>query len=155
MITIERIAHHEAAHAVVAYWQNVKLDSVSIVPDSEKDAYILISEDSNLNAKKNAIIAWAGPAADEIYMGAKIKDEKNELDRHIFKGKTHEYYVYRFKYKLLFSERMARREKLMLRVSKVLSKHWDAVEVLARALLERKELTGEEAFAIIATRWKR
>jgi ATP-dependent Zn protease len=153
------VAHHEAAHAVVAVVLDVPLDEVTIVPSGDAagstthpsplmvddpDPYPTRSSLAKL-VKAMATGQYAGRAADrrrgceeERKYAADDENAWELLCNYVrVRGATNEAY-----------NRLVQR--LRREADRLVAAHWPQVEALARVLLERKTMSGEEVLAVVA-----
>ena len=167
-------AYHEAGHAVIAHALGHRVQSVDIQRDiqmgsggccthlaarSEYRAFIEQPDGSFREntrgkrlailsaARKDATISWAGceavsvlsvvaeiplEARDAAWMGEHDSKRLSSISQEMF-GKSNARWL---------AQRGIEAHRLVM-------KHWDAIDRLARALLERESLTGVEVVAII------
>ena len=153
-------AYHEAGH-VVATWlfgYGSAIERVSIIPKEDflgvlQGGSPLSNMDPDrdkspevLEALENdVVILYAGPAAQKQYSpdswhdfhGAKDFDDANDL-------------VSRYSGGDLETEE-ALQKKLYKQAERLIQEHWEEVEAVAKVLLQRKELIGQEAVRVLET----
>lgn len=146
-------AYHEAGHAIMAWYLNRKIKSVSILKNEDSlgrtnykgwKAKIDTNEVSEERARpyieKAILVGLAGEVAEHIYTG-----------RHNWRGSSGDYDAALRLAMLLIhdleDELPAYIKWLRLRARNILqvASHWHALKTLAEALLERKEMSGAEA----------
>jgi len=141
------IAYHEAGHAVLAHFLQVRTVEVSIVADgSGRDGYTRhhASQMRALDATARAIISLGGMAAQKLYCPRFSDDRGGEDDeRDAYDAVGH-------------LARTRRETRVLLNclgecARALLSKPrlWRAVKAVAEALLAKKTLTGKEVDGII------
>jgi hypothetical protein len=157
---VERVAYHEAGHATAALWFKVELDRVTIVPEGGALGYVehrfsgLAGRDEDREKlEAQALVALAGPACEAHHFGRgregnwhaddyqhDVEQAREVLDT--LSGHDNE--------KPTYFAWIA--ERAMSLVAKPL--FVQAADVLAEALIERRELTGEQASELINATWK-
>jgi|SRR5262249_4488085 len=148
----ERLAHHEAGHAVVAYRLGVEVNFVTILPAHNKnDGHVAISRidlfcgSLGFRAKlERAIkICLAGPMAESLFY-PRYRRRLGSYD-----------YVCAFGLARYLADWGAAREFVRHQereTKKLLNLYWKDVQQVAQALLEYDELTGIAVKDIIGPR---
>ena len=157
---IERVAYHEAGHAIAAIWHEIELDCVTIVPESGTLGYVEHRfsglaglEEDREKLETQALIALAGPACEAHHFGrgrkvdwyaddyrhdvVQASDVLQSLSAHDDEGAAYFDWI---------------AERAMSLVAKPL--FVQAADVLAEALIERRELTGEQVSKLVYATWK-
>ena len=146
---IEFLAHHEAGHAAVAVALGVRVAWIKIDPSNEKGT----TRTEGTTALRDALIRLAGGRAETVldpmsrpHRLAAIEDEVllwEVLERHILRKLPH-----------LDVDELDRRcdaidDRLARCCLRLVQRRWPAIQRLAAALMERNEMTGAEAEAIL------
>lgn len=157
---IERAAYHEAGHAIAAIWHEIELDRVTVVPESGTLGYVehgfsglagLEADREKLEAQ--ALIALAGAACEAHHFGRGREVDWNaddyrhdavqasavlqSLSAHDDEGAAYFDWI---------------KERAMSLVA--MPRFVEAADALAEALIERRELTGEQASKLVYDTWK-
>jgi hypothetical protein len=158
--TIERAAYHEAGHAIAAIWHEIELHCVTIVPDGGALGYVehrfsgLVGlEEDREKLEAQALIALAGAACEAHHFGRGRKvdwyadDYRHDvvqasvllqsLSAHEDEGAAYFDWIAERAMSLVSMPRMVK-----------------AADALAGALIERRELTGEQASKLVYATWK-
>ena len=162
MTETERIAYHEAGHAVVAHYLGYKIGDATIVPDPVEGARagILIAQESQTLHDRfihpsgehdaKSLQDWlpvlmAGIAAVELILGEvdiakwmEASDDINEAHR------IAEEYGYRDEV-----ERTSMVGSAMIKAETILKSRRQALDALAKELLRAETMTGEQVSALI------
>lgn len=129
---VERIAIHEAGHAVVAIALGLEVYSVDITT-----RLVILRRHSTLDPAKAVLWHLAGPAAESLAFGV-IDEEGATVDRATARQEA-------FGVTLDLDSRDALVESSWTDIRKLLAARWLDVERVALALLEgRGRLTGDE-----------
>jgi ATP-dependent Zn protease len=158
--TNERAAYHEAGHAIAAIWHEIELDRVTIVPEGGALGYVEHRfsglaglEEDREKLEAQALIALAGPACEAHHFGKGRKVDWNAEDyRHdvvqasvlLQSLSAHE------DEGAAYFDWIAERAVSLVAMPRFV----EAADALAEALIERRELTGEQASELINATWK-
>ena len=150
-------AYHEAGHAVACYYLGVKVKSATVVPDKgqgthghvrHEDMYrgldpeIDLSGRARLRMERSIIISLAGAAAQRRYSRQSWRHDHGASD---FRAAAN--LALRIGGDDDGADRFLR--WLELRTDRLVQNHWQDIERVARALLERKTMNGGEIVKII------
>ena len=155
---LESAAYHEAGHAVAAWHCGVRTKSLSIVPESDsagrhvRHPYfggLKLEIDSSPRAQRRvenmALVCCAGPAAQRRFDPKRFRSYHAQGDwyeaMNLLSYLTNDDEVLMAHFKLI---------ELRARKLIALPSVWSLIEAVARALLERRHLTGKEVRAIIS-----
>ena len=143
----ERLAHHEAGHAVVTYRLGIEVNFVTILPTHHSNGHAAHGDlfcggaDSDHAALERAIqISLAGPMAEALFYPRYHRRLRSQD------------YVCAFglaRYLAGWGAREIIRHQER-ETKKLLNFHWNDVKQVAQALLEYDELTGIAVMEIIA-----
>jgi hypothetical protein len=164
MGSIERVANHEAGHAVACIWFGVPIDRMSIVAANgslghvEHDFGRMLEDVEDIHEERQkseaqAIISLAGAATEANRAGSdrdvNWDDEQYRPDvvqasqmLDSFSDHDDEFRAY-FKYIAERTKSLVARRQFMV-----------GVDALIEALMGRRELTGEEAASLVRAAWK-
>lgn len=157
---IERVAYHEAGHAIAAIWHEIELDCVTIAPEGGALGYVEHRfsglaglEDDREKLEVQALIALAGAACEAHHFGRGRKvdwysdDYRHDvvqasvllqsLSAHEDEGTA-------------YFDWIAERAMSLVSMPQMVK----AADALAGALIERRELTGEQASKLVYATWK-
>jgi hypothetical protein len=150
-------AHHEAAHAVVAFWLRVRIapKGVTIVPDGDARGSIYISHKIGgdptvgevtdkmvANAERRVMILLAGLEGQRRYRASSVRNWHAHTD-------------YTHAVNLLSHFAADEREielwirLLLFRTRKIVECRWEFIEGLAQVLLDKRSLKGDEILVTI------
>ena len=153
----QRIAYHEAGHAVLSWTYGLNFEKVHILSDKECSGKVSLGDwpdwdrDFVLATAKTLL---AGEAATEILTGVPV-----DWDEHFdVRGSDIDVFIHR----VLslgwyendadgFMDYSAALTQCFSEVRSLLEERWPAVEALACALLDRGALSGEEAVDLMAS----
>ncbi len=148
-------AYHEAGHAVAARWQNVKFKEVSILPRNDTSGHVTPTspprwfepdvrsdERSHRRVEAQARVMLAGVAAEARFKG-----------RHDWRGASSDLgqAVFLLHYICGSNGELEAYVKLIrIQARGLVEAHWNEVQAVAQALLDRERLTAAEVVEIIA-----
>jgi hypothetical protein len=155
----ERVAYHEAGHAVACIWFEIPPDVVTIVPEGESLGYVEhnfygisgLNEDRE-KLEEQALIAFAGAACEALHFGkGRDVDWCDEGYRHDIVQAS------RILYSLAehdnegaaYFDWVGERAKSLVARPLFVA----AVDALAEALIEHQKLAGERAHEIVQAVW--
>lgn len=149
---LEATAHHEAGHAVIRWRLGYPITHASIIakgrdkgeveganPLGILDPHAEDVDDALLGdlMRSNVKITLAGPTAQERFDPASVEDVHSEKDREAVSD-----LIMRLSWSPESIQPVA--EALKQETRELVEKHWQEVEGVARLLLKRREVTGEE-----------
>jgi hypothetical protein len=150
------IAYHEAGHAVACHCMGVKVASATIVP--KKDEYhgrvqhenmfrgvrpdIEVNDRARLQIERKIIISLAGAAAQRRHNKKSWRSYHSSSDFRAIANVVH--YVCAFG-----ADADAYIRWLEIRTDNLIAAHWPEVQRIAKELLERKTVPGDEIAALI------
>ena len=155
--TLEATAYHEAGHAVAAYHLRVGIgrSGVSILPNEDWHGFVHVlkgfsgepdielTAKMRLGAEKRAIVLFAGEAAQRRFRPTSVRSYHAETDR------THAVDLMSY---FVASDREldAYLKWLQIRAEDFVESpvNWKMIEAVAKALMDRKRLTGGEVKGI-------
>lgn len=137
MNELERIAYHEAGHAVMYYYLCEPFKKITIIQELDDRGHTMAGHvdplKPEMETEKCVLISLAGPAAEQIFFG-KLSPEAS--DEYI--DPCRKYTLSNKKFK-----------QLECRAIDIIKQHKKGVEALAKELLNKRCFSGEEATAII------
>ncbi len=153
---LESVAYHEAGHAVVGWHEGLRLDRVTIIPGKEYaglvewEGLFKSREDPDLEMTpamcermaRHARVNLAGIIAQRRYNARSYREHDDFSDRTTVTHLAHS---------LGGNEEITNAYMRLwdAQTRAVLDLHWSRVEALAEALLEKRELTGDEAVRVM------
>lgn len=141
----ERVAYHEAAHAILALNAGREFNYITINPANNLDGYVHgVSEYSNeAHAFENALIAAAGIVAERMKYGTHTEQDPSLKynDVSMMTQMTKRAYPHNFE---LGCAKITETTHYILKV------RWPAVEQIAKALLEKHTLTYNDVQQILS-----
>lgn len=123
-------AYHEAGHAVIAYRFGYSLQSINILPDKKRNGICYIYGKPDGNPEQEILILAAGDAAQ------KVKDPNDDSEPSITDYRK----IWSITDKATLPSGSYNR--LLQEAKDLVIENWKAIESLAEALLEIKELEG-------------
>jgi ATP-dependent Zn protease len=151
---LERIAYHEAGHAVTMHYFGNEIDELSIKPNINRLAGVKpkkgntkspnINPDEIAEGIKGCVIGFLGGlAAEHIYNGEPNKMNPIGSTEDLKRAKG---FCRAFKLKLSYQDLI---DWLLNDALELLKENWEAVEALSAALIQKGTISGEEAAKII------
>jgi hypothetical protein len=153
-------AYHEAGHAVVAWCLDVEVGSATIVPDNDSAGHVNIEPEepstcaaicrgdpwdpSRLRAEKLVMRLQAGEVAQRRYNSYSVRRAHSKDDFKKCVGILRIYAPDEKKLDVMPHYLMLRKWTIHL-----IEQHWHLVEAVAKALLERRELSGTQILDVI------
>jgi len=141
----KRVAYHEAGHAVCGRILGFACGGASITNDGSGSAKVAGAlslcwdltrgQDIQSSALDKITVCWSGPVAEEIKFGS-ADDVRGDLAQ--IKQLAARYFVQDHDV-----------ERARARAHELVTKHWNDVECVATALLEKKTLWGAEIDALL------
>jgi len=156
----ERIAYHEAGHAVMAHILHKRIKGVSILPDKDihtlgkfeqgKSAKIDFSETSpktRYELEKQVMIDFAGEVVEYLLIGKfdKLTNIGSSTDWHY----AYDFILTQTDYDVDESEAYAHWLWLRTKGELKIDYQWNAIQVLAQELIKRNYISGRYAREII------
>jgi hypothetical protein len=159
---LKAIAYHEAGHAVVAFFLAVPLRRATIVADAKTLGHVTsaaipraTSDDieygdrftpGRLRAEKNAMILMAGELAQRRFNPRSVRSYHANHDRLGIDHLLQRYGAYLPDRSIDYRPHYT---MLRLWTEELLRREWPAVESVAKALIDRRTLSGIEIRAVI------
>lgn len=168
----EAVAYHEAGHAVVAFWLWLRPRHASIIPKEGSEGHVLERmlgkrtrlqiefadrfHTSRLQAEKRVMVAMAGVLAQRRFNPRSVRRYHGQSDREAVVEFLSQYAPWRTgklsvrgpngkKVTVRQWQDMSSHEKLLSDWTKdLLDLRWYSVEAVAKALLEKKQLSYED-----------
>ena len=138
------IAHHEAGHAVAAFFLRDKFKHVTIVPKDESAGHLLPLRPVRSMEKTHAraIVGLAGIIAQRRYNGRCVREYHSAPDRKM---------VSSYAFDLAGSQAVAQAllNLWYAQANELIKNRWNAVEDVASALLRDKTLSSDDVRDII------
>jgi ATP-dependent Zn protease len=158
--TNERAAYHEAGHAIAKLSHEIELDRVAIVPEGGALGYVehSVSGEPGLDEDREkleaqALVALAGPACEAHHFGrgreVDWNDDDYQHDAKAARGSLYSLSAHDDERAAYFNWIAERAMSFVSMPSMV-----KAADALAGALVEQRELTGEQAFELVYATWK-
>lgn len=153
-------AYHEAGHAVVAWCLDLEVGSATIVPDNDSAGHVMIEPEEpstcaaavrggpwhpcRLLLEKRVMVLQAGEVAQRCYNPHSVRRGHSQDD---FKKCVDILRIYAPDEE----KRDVMPHYLLLRKWTIylIEQHWHLVEAVAKALLERRELSGAQILDVI------
>lgn len=155
------IAYHEAGHAMVDFFFDHEVERISILRDGDAAGGVLVNRahhdalrneddlEKQVPFERAIMAAMAGEIAQRKFAPGSVDDVHAATDRHVVNEYLDELDT------PTQEVREAYLRVLQLRTAALLERHWQHVERLAKALLERGTLTEAEAREAMADpRWR-
>lgn len=131
----ERIAFHEAGHAVVAIHERLGLRHISIGKEPE----------CRTNWQMNRCTGSTAAAQARFYVAGYVADRRYALALAAREGGENEY-DFTQALRLVDQDYL---ERLLMEAERIVATHWTQIEAVAGALLEREVLSAFELYKII------
>jgi len=160
VFSLSRYAYHEAGHAIVGHIIGRCISEISILADTDRDykgycAFDVFHEDMQgfpqwRDGSKNpecTTIMYAGTIALRVL--CEIRGWNYQHWRGIDHADFDAIYLCSLEMGLSDDELLAMEQRCQQQARDILTSHWNAVEALAAALLERGRLLGTEAHEMI------
>jgi hypothetical protein len=143
-------AHHEAGHAVVAYLNGIRPQSITVDEDGRGHFH---SDCRTLTAETETMIAMAGPAAEYLFRnpcGGNVPSfaEALESHRHLWSDMD-QHDACKHSESLPLEEQRRVREQYWQDTWGMLSSHWSSVQAVAAAIVEKETLIGKQIWDLI------
>ena len=139
-ITPIRVAYHEASHVLLAKHYNHIIKHVTIKPSSKTYGITKRPEEDLFSNPEEAInVKLAGYVIETIKFGKAAYIIKDDLDKAAINAlfiETFSFFTHKTAIEAL--------EQCLTQTHKIISENLEIIETIARALLEKKTLTGEE-----------
>jgi len=150
----QNVAYHEAGHAVAHLVMNVPMRRASIIPKENTLGFVSVQKSPRWlthlfefgNPWENNRATRYILAAIICYMAGKIAEKKFTGRNNNLGSKSDMEMTYRLAETICFDndEIRALLKWLSLHTEKLISKHWESVDVLAKKLLDEKSLSAKE-----------
>lgn len=148
---LEATAYHEAGHAVAAWRQKVAIKSVSIERDDDSHGRMLFESFRVPNletvsgrdwAERHIIVSLAGPLAQRRFRPSSARGWHGKGDYRTALDLT---------YELQGSAELctAYLDWLQILTKALVDSNWQHIEAVARALLDKREVSGNDVVSII------
>lgn len=148
-------AYHEAGHVVVAWSQGIRVHSASIVPSEGTDGRFTFthllarsqldssrSDAERLKAERHVRVSLAGHLAQHRFDRKSVRDWHAEQDRHDSVNLLSHFVA-------SDRELNAWLRLLEIQTEQILKLRWPFVRALARDLMHRKQMSGNEVRACL------
>jgi hypothetical protein len=143
-------AHHEAGHAVVAYLNGIRPQSITVYEDGRGHFH---SYRKMLTAQAETMTAMAGPAAEYLFRnpcGGNVPSfaEALESHRHLW-SHMDQHDACKHSESLPIEEQRRFREQCWRKTWEMLCSHWSSVQAIAAATVENETLIGKQIWDLI------